>query len=343
MSNNNIVQDRSTLTLLEHINLNVPNHNHILPFYFGVLGCGMDPRKAANLSPESSSKKTLWANAGPCQFHLPHGETAQRIPGVMGLRFHDDRHQWDAFVERACNTPAFDSCIQAREQGMDRNGKPFVRLVDVYGNVFMCRPDDEEQQQSRLCRTWKQPIITPDDKEWSGTTVRDYGRHESACSFIDFCEFLVPPGTANKIALFYDSVFDATTSVVMANNGDDKTTTSAVAIVAFGNVRANGQADQSLLFRETDKEIPPYDGHHIAMYVGSSAADFEQAYKNAELTRVVWINPRFSDKADTLEKARQWKQFRFKDIVDMETGETIFELEHEMRSCEHEAWPGERV
>jgi hypothetical protein len=41
-----------------------------------------------------------------------------------------------------------------------------------------------------------------------------------------------------------------------------------------------------------------------------------------------------------LQGAIEWKQFRFKDIIDIETGQKIFELEHEMRSIEHEAWPG---
>jgi hypothetical protein len=66
----------------------------------------------------------------------------------------------------------------------------------------------------------------------------------------------------------------------------------------------------------------------------------QQAFKNALIADVVWDHPQVSEKVDTLEGARKWKQFRFKDIVDMETGETVFVLEHEMRSIEHELWPG---
>ena len=113
-----------------------------------------------------------------------------------------------------------------------------------------------------------------------------------------------------------------------------------VAIIALGKIDSTGRADQTLLFRETTDAIPKYDGHHIAMYVGTSTADFEQAFENAKMANVVWVNPRFSDKAMTLDSATHWKQFRFKDIVDMETGKKVFELEHEMRSIEHEAWPG---
>ena len=44
--------NRSSLRLLEHINLNVPTQEIILSFYFDILRCGMDPRKVENLAPE---------------------------------------------------------------------------------------------------------------------------------------------------------------------------------------------------------------------------------------------------------------------------------------------------
>lgn len=45
-----------------------------------------------------------------------------------------------------------------------------------------------------------------------------------------------------------------------------------------------------------------------------------------------WDNPRVKDYADTLERAVARRQFRFKDIVDLSTGEVILELEHELRA-----------
>jgi hypothetical protein len=91
--------------------------------------------------------------------------------------------------------------------------------------------------------------------------------------------------------------------------------------------------DQYLLFRETDET----SGHHIAMYVGETVADFERAVQNCMAANVIWVNPRFSDKATNVKTDQQWKQFRFKDTIDMETGERIMGLEHEMRSIQHEA------
>jgi hypothetical protein len=321
-SSKRTIVDRSTLTLLEHVNLNVPSHEHILPFYFDLLGCGLDPRKAANLKP-GAPKKTLWANCGASQFHLPYGEIAQSIPGHIGLRY-DSLEGLKKRLETAKGIKSYQVRVD------ERSNREYVKLVDMYENVFYCRAGEPVHTDKR------QPIISPDETEEWGEHATIFGRQESECRALDYIEFNCPNGSAEKIALFYDSVLDATTMCAEDAEG------AKIAIIAIGSVDNNGKADQSLLFRESSEEVPPYDGHHVAMYIGESALDFEQAFKNAKLSGIVWVNPRFSDEASDLEGARKWKQFRFKDIIDMETGEKIMELEHEMRSIEHEAWPGQR-
>jgi hypothetical protein len=273
-----------------------------------------------------AKKKTIWANCGASQFHLPYDDVAQRIPGHIGLRYDSLDGLKSRLLDEDCKV-AIKSC----ESGVDpRTKREFVKLVDMYDNVFYCRVGEPVQTDKQ------QPIIGPEDTvEW-GEYATKYGRLESDCRGIDYVEFNCPLGSAEKIALFYESVLDATTSCFEVAPG------LKIAIIAFGNVDGNGKVDQSILFRESEDAIPPYDGHHVAMYVGQSSSDFEQAYRNAEIAGVVWVNPRFTDKADSLEGAKAWKQFRFKDIVDMKTGEKIMELEHEMRSTEHEAWPGNR-
>lgn len=327
------IVDTSTMTLLEHINLNVPSHEYILPFYYTILGMGMDPRKAANLDHEKTGKTTLWANCGASQFHLPYGKEAQKIPGCIGLQYPNAQSLQELEQRLEANPEAY-------ERYEKREG--YIYIVDKYGNQFHCRVSP-----SRVNPSWQQPFIgssgsstrSPTTEEWSDEIVQRFGRDATACVGIQYVEFSCPIGTAEKIALFYDSVFDATTAVVEDPNST--TGNCKVAVIAFGNVTESGQADQSLLFRETTETIPPYDGHHVAMYVGQSGEDFEQAFKNCVLAGVVWVNPRFSDKADTLEKAKELNQFRFKDIVDMDTGKRVFELEHEIRSVKHEAWPGQ--
>src|SRR6478735_8008990 len=75
---------------------------------------------------------------------------------------------------------------------------------------------------------------------------------------------------------------------------------------------------QELIFRETDKPIPDYDGHHIQVYV----ANFSKPHK--ELV----------DRKILTEESNQY-QYRFNDLVDLATGKKLFEIEHEIRSITH--------
>ena len=76
--------------------------------------------------------------------------------------------------------------------------------------------------------------------------------------------------------------------------------------------------NQWLLFRETEQEIPPYDGHHIAVYI----ANFSNPYG-------------FLKKHELIMEDVSNHQFRFKDVVDPKSGKKVFALEHEVRSLRH--------
>jgi hypothetical protein len=338
--------EQSTLTLLEHINLNVPNQDHVLSFYIRILGFGLDPRKASNLI--SNNRGTIWANCGASQIHLPYGETAQVIPGAIGLRYatldglRQRLEEYGHQKEQSQQDEDSLSCISHYEWGEDKSGRPYLRIKDRYGNVLYCRAEDHEnvpssfRRQVSLQSPWKQPLVSTTDIDKFGDIAIQYGKMESECLGIDYVEFPCPKGSATKIAQFYDSIFDATTSVL-----EDKG--NGVALVAFGTIDPQqGRADQYLLFREvTDGSVlQPYDGHHIALYVGQSSLDFEVAFQNCNLAGIVWVNPRFTDKAVDLQSANKWHQFRFKDILDIATGEVIMELEHEVRSVSHESYLG---
>jgi catechol 2,3-dioxygenase-like lactoylglutathione lyase family enzyme len=122
---------------------------------------------------------------------------------------------------------------------------------------------------------------------------------------IVYVEFDVPKGAADRIARFYRTVMGA-----RAAAADDNGTSRAARVeVGIG---------QNLIFRETDGEPPIYDGHHIQVYV----ADFSGPYAN------------LVDKGLISEESDQ-HQYRFKDLVDPETGETLFTIEHEVRSMRH--------
>ena len=115
-----------------------------------------------------------------------------------------------------------------------------------------------------------------------------------------YVEFDVPAGTAKGIAGFYSKVMGTMTSV--KDN-------AAHVVVGYG---------QELVFRETEKPLADYDGHHIQVYV----ANFSKPHKQ------------LVDRKILTEESNQY-QYRFNDIVDPASGKKLFEIEHEIRSITH--------
>ncbi len=121
---------------------------------------------------------------------------------------------------------------------------------------------------------------------------------------IPYVEFRTAPGTAAGILRFYRDALGAPGEMESAAGG------------RVGRVRIGRH--QSLLFREAAEALQPYDGHHVAIYV----ANFSGPYGYLKSRGLISEDVRNH-------------QFRFKDIVDPETGEKKFTLEHEVRSLKH--------
>jgi hypothetical protein len=119
-----------------------------------------------------------------------------------------------------------------------------------------------------------------------------------------YIEFLVDPGTADGIARFYSQVIGATARC-------EETRGSRVAVVRVGR-------GQQLFFRETSDKLPPYDGHHIQLYI----VDFSGPH-------------RFLNERGLITQESDQYQYRFVDIVDPEDGRELTKLEHEIRSVTH--------
>lgn len=119
-----------------------------------------------------------------------------------------------------------------------------------------------------------------------------------------YVRFDVPAGAAGGIAAFYREVLEAPARLVEA-------TDCPLARISIG-------ADQTLEFQETTAELPPYDGHHVAIYV----ADFARPH-------------RFLLEHSLVIEESSPHQYRFQTIVDPESGEALFEIEHEVRSLTH--------
>jgi hypothetical protein len=120
---------------------------------------------------------------------------------------------------------------------------------------------------------------------------------------IPYVEFDVPVGTAKRIADFYPAVFGTPAHV---RNGD-----GTVARTLMGK-------EQYLQFRETDVPQPAFDGHHVQMYI----ADFSGPYEKLKARNLISVED------------NQY-QYRFQDIVDLNSGEVLWSIEHEVRSVTH--------
>lgn len=119
-----------------------------------------------------------------------------------------------------------------------------------------------------------------------------------------YVEFDVPTGTAEGIARFYREILLGGAEV-----GEDGGGRYARCPV--------GQ-DQELVYRETDRPLPDYDGHHLQVYL----ANFSGPHRELDARGLVF------------EESDQW-QYRFKDLVDLDSGEVLFTIEHEVRSMTH--------
>jgi len=119
-----------------------------------------------------------------------------------------------------------------------------------------------------------------------------------------YMEFDVRPGTAAGIARFYREVLQASAELLDNANGR--------------RARVTAGARQYLVFRETDAAEAAYDGHHVQIDVAS----FSGPHRRLEELGLV------------SEESNQ-HQYRFRDIVDLDTRAVLFTIEHEVRSLQH--------
>jgi catechol 2,3-dioxygenase-like lactoylglutathione lyase family enzyme len=119
-----------------------------------------------------------------------------------------------------------------------------------------------------------------------------------------YVEVDVAPGTAERIARFYREVLGA-----LADGGQDEHG-------AFARIGAG--IGESLVFRESSRKRPAYDGHHVQI----TLADFSGVHRRLQARGLITEESHAS-------------QYRFQDITDLATAEVLVTLEHEVRSMRH--------
>lgn len=121
---------------------------------------------------------------------------------------------------------------------------------------------------------------------------------------IAYVVFDVPTGSARGIARFYEKIMGAHATV----EGTAGIETAVISV----------SATQRLRYRETARPQPDYDGHHIQVYV----TDFSGPHR------------RLLECGLVTEESDEY-QYRFRDLVDPDSGKALFTIEHEVRSLTH--------
>lgn len=278
-------------------------------FYFDFLQCAVDPRKEENLL---QGRKTLWANVGSFQFHLPEGNpNAQVFKGIISLAFPSTEeiignYESDSELQNKLRDSKFSIC------GMGDDGS--VQVTDPWGTQFR--------------------LIQDASKCYADTRGSQPGDESKGISMVDLTIFLSKDVTNFfGISRFYKKIFgasclscDDTSCVVQV--GPKQTLTFRHATTADINDTYQHSIHHEDL-EQTDEGIANY-GAHVSMYI----ANFPEAYQRADIIGVTYVNPRFKRRAYNLDEAINDCMFRILDIVDPDNIQDgpIFKLEHEVRS-----------
>jgi hypothetical protein len=117
---------------------------------------------------------------------------------------------------------------------------------------------------------------------------------------IAYVEVFAPPGSAAGIARFYREVL------------------LTPAVSEAGRARVPCGTSTELRFVETDAALPKWDGHHIQITLANFSGPHDWLLRHGLIT----------EESDA-------HQYRFCDVVDVDSGAVLVTLEHEVRSMRH--------
>jgi len=322
----------NNILILDHINMNhgKGRHDWLKAFYGDdFLGCAWDPRKAKNLE---AGHKTLWANIGAHQFHLPEGSPdAQVLNGEITIVHPTPEkllERYNTFRSNASELSRL-SCLNNSkfhvEEVSPKGDESTVIVTDPWGSIFRIVP---ETKKGNLDPRGKQP-----GKASEGLALSDLTIHVPMDSNLE------------GIGRFYEEILGAKLAAndeienqVQIQMGPFQTLT----FVPKESVEVNTHVDLREMVDETDGTTEEHTnsagtstnlgnyGVHISLYV----ADLPKSYQKARGLGLAYVNTRFSRRAYTLEEAIGDCMFRCLDIVDPLHPEDgpILRLEHEVRS-----------
>jgi hypothetical protein len=302
-------QPAGGILILDHLNINHEKgrHDWLNAFYFHFLKLAVDPRKEDNVK---AGKKTVWANAGAQQFHLPEGQPdAQVFDGLIVLVYPD--------------LAALKGRVQLAQENL--KGSKFsvmetreaLLVTDPWGSRFRLEQGSEEEHRDHRGR---QP-----------------GGMSECLAMRDLTVFTPASARLEGIARFYQHVFGAPTTLSLDNQqcvvsvGPKQTLTfQKKQDVIAGAAHHTDLRQENIESPDGYPAFPSNYGPHVSMYV----ADLTPCYQKAQELGLAYVNPRFKRRAYNLEQAIDDCMFRCLDIVDPERPEegVLLQLEHEVRS-----------
>lgn len=327
MQNQNL--DLGGIVWLEHLNLVVGDMATATKFYVDFLGL---------TSEREANPKSNHFNLGQQQFHLAaidnlEHDRPQRITGSIGvcvpnlLRIRER-------LDRA-KTELRGTLFSIVEE--DTN---IMTVTCPWGNVihlYDISIDDDCPSSSSVSSPKGAANISQQKMVLFHEEGGIYGPHRIAVRGnpgIRYVEIACEIGTINAIAEFYETLLGCqVTRRTTATNDDNDSNGSneeRFAIVSVGPGVHIVFVEQAKLSRECMKQM---EGVHICIYIPY----FRHSFNELKNRNLIWTNPRFThlDSCETWEEAALSRTFRFKDIVDIRTGEKLLELEHETRPMLH--------
>ena len=295
-------QPVGNVLILDHVNINHEKgrHDWLRSFYFDFLKCSVDPRKEDNLKKGS---KTLWANIGAQQLHLPEGtSSAQVLKGKITLAYPNFEGLEQRFQQAQEALQGSQFCMVKQDGSMS--------VMDPWGNPFCF-------------------VVGDHFRDERGSQPR--GDESEGLGMCDVTIHVAKGSNMAGIGRFYSQIFgapilDVNTDSCCLSVGPHQTLTF-VAVdqteVLHHDLREEPQEDDKPIFYSNY-------GPHVSMYV----SDLTSTYKKANDLGVAYVNPRFRRRAYSLQEALDQCTFRCLDIVDPEHVDEgpILQLEHEIRS-----------
>jgi hypothetical protein len=296
------------ILLLDHLNINHEKgrHDWLTAFYFDFLKLAVDPRKQDNVT---AGTKTVWANAGAHQFHLPEGKPdAQVFDGRIVLVYPD-------LTTLRKRVHAAQDKLQGSKFDVMETQDDALLVTDPWGSRFRLEEGSEE--------------------EYRDPRGRQPGGVSECLAMRDLTVFTPSFVRLEGIARFYQHVFGA--PIQCLDNHQCVVSVGPKQTLTFEKKKWITDAAHHTDLRQENVEVP--DGYpifpsnygpHVSMYV----ADFSTCYQKAQEMGLAYVNPRFKRRAYNLDQAIDDCMFRCLDIVDPEQPEegVILQLEHEVRS-----------